>query len=510
MDFELKKQKLVSDELWQEVSSQQNIETEITLPDYCGDIKRILKCVLCPGITNISLTGENASATGKVSLKLIYVNDKDKIDCYESVEDLSAHAVVKNLPESPLLCARVKINYVNCRATSQRKISVEGNIAVIFRIYNQKETELIYKAQGNGIQCRERQVTYENLICRKEKVFDLGETAKVPQGKATVGKILCVSARASLDSKKVVADKLLIKGTFYTEVLYLSESEEGKTEKLAHSMPISQIVDVPGVDENSLCSVLLNVRQINVQRKADSSFQGSLLEIAAKCSASVKCSEVKKGEAIDDCYSTSHDIEAEYTICEFTSPVHSSDEQKSVISTLDMPSDVSSVLYIWCSDLSGKMKGKDDKAKADCSAVLCILYIDGKGMPAYAEKNADFEISCRLKEGYEHLRCFFDIQMRDIEWKITAKDKLEVKMKTGVIYNIYSSDSLRVLKDIKAVSQKKNDDNAALTLYFGSKGESLWDISKKYNTTRDAIRKENAIDGDVTDKDGMLLIPYVG
>ncbi len=510
MEFQLKKQKLICDELWEEISSQQNIETEITLPDYCGDIKRILKCVLRPGITNISLSGENATATGKVSLKLIYVNDKDKIDCYESAEDLSVYAVMKNLPENPLLCAEAKTNYVNCRATSQRKISIEGNIAVMFRAYGQKETYLAHKAEGQGIQCREKQVSYENLICRKEKIFDLGETAKVPQGKATVGKILGVSARATLESKKAVSDKLLIKGDLYTEVLYLSESEEGKTEKLTHSMPISQIIDIPGIDEKSLCSVVLNVRHINVQRKADSSSQGSLLEIAAKCSAMVKCSEVKTAEVADDCYSTSHDIESEYTIHEFTLPVHSADEQKTVTSTLDMPSDVSSVLNMWCSDLMGKMKGKGDKAEASCSAVLCILYTDGKGMPAYTEKNADFLIVCKLKDTYENLKCDFNIQMRDIEWKITAKDKLEVKMKPGVNYNIYACQSIRAVKDIKVLAEKKNDDDAALTLYFGSKDENLWDIAKKYNTTKAAIQNENALQGDVTEKDGMLLIPCVG
>lgn len=509
MEFQLKKQKLICDELCQEISSQQNIETEITLPDYCGDIKRILKCILRPGITNISLSGENAAATGKVSLKLIYVNDKDKIDCYESAEDLSVSAVVKDLPENPILCARAKTNYVNCRATSQRKISVEGNIAVIFRAYGQKEACLVSMADGKGVQCREKKVSYENLICRKEKVFDLGETAKVPQGKATVGKILGVSARATLESKKAVSDKLLIKGDLYTEVLYLSESEEGKTEKLTHSMPISQIIDIPGIDEKSLCNVILSVRQINVQRKADSSSQGSLLEIAAKCSAMVKCSEVKTAGVADDCYSTSHDIKSEYTIHDFALPVYSADEQKTAVSTLAMPSDVSSVLHIWCSDLTGKMKGKGDKAEANCSAVLCILYTDGKGTPTYAEKNADFTVSCKLKESYENLKCDFDIQMRDIEWKITAKDKLEVKMKTGVIYNIYACESVRAVKDIKVLAEKKNADDAALTLYFGSEGEDLWEIAKKYNTTKAAIQNENALQGDVTEKDGMILIPCV-
>lgn len=510
MDFKIKQQKLTCDELWHEISAQQNIETEITLPDYCSDIKRILKCILRPGINNISISGENVGATGKVSLKLIYVNEKDKIDCYEGSEDLSASAIVKDLPEGAQLSATAKVNYVNCRAVSQRKITVEGNIAVLFRIFTDKTKELPESAEGSGVQCRKKQMQYENLICRKEKVFDMGETAKVPQGKAPVGKILRVSSRATLDSKKAVADKLLIKGDLYTEILYLSEDEEGKVDKMIHSMPISQIIDMPGIEENSLCSVILKVRQISAQRKADSSSQGRLIEIAAKCSAAVKCSEIKTACVIDDCYSISHDIEGEYSLEEFTFPVHTMDEQKTVVCNVDMSSEVSNVLHIWCSDLSFDMKGKNDKATANCTATLGVLYLDSKGVPAFSEKNADFEINCKLKDSYEYLKCDLETQVRDIEWKITGKDKLEVKMKIGVLCNISSSESMRVIKNVRVLTEKKSADDTALTLYFCTKDEDLWDIAKKYNTTKEAIQAENSIAGDVTEKDDMILIPWVG
>lgn len=510
MDFELKKQKIMSDELCQELSTQQNIETAITLPDYCGDIKKILRCTFKPGIANLSLSGEMLSATGKVDIRLIYVNDADKIDCYESQLDLSVACAVKDLPENPVFAAYAKTNYVNCRATSQRKISVEGNVAVLFKVYCRKENSLVVSALGKGVQCRERKVSYENLIYRKEKVFDLGETAKVPQGKGTVGKILNVSARATLQSKKAVADKLLIKGDLYTDILYLSENEEGRVDKLTHSMPISQIIDMPGVDENSICNVNLEVRQIAVQRKADSSSQGTLIEIGAKCCAMVRCSNVMSVSIGDDCYSTAFDIKSDYTIQEFTCPVYSTHEQKTSTCVIDMPTDVSRVTDIWCSDLDCKTTAKGDKAKAACRVSLCILYLDSKNTPCFAEKNADYEINYKLKDAYENLKCECDLQIREIEWKITAKDKLELQIKTGVNLSVMRCESIRALKDIKILAEKKNTDDAALTLYFGSENEKLWDIAKKYNTTVEAIQKENAISGDATEKHGMLLIPCAG
>lgn len=511
MDFNMKKQKLTDDELWQEVSSQQSVETEITLPDYCSDIKRILKCIMTPGITNISVSGENVSVTGNVSIKLIYLGENDKIDCYEGNEDIKFFTVVKDMPDNAVVSVRAKPNYVNCRAVSQRKITAEGNMAVIFGIYRENTVLLPCDVQGAGIQCKRKTVEYEDLICRKEKVFDMGETAKIPQGKSPAGKLIRVSARAEVDSVKAVSDKLLIKGQLHTDILYLSESEEGRVEKLRHTMPISQIVDVPGIDENSRCRVLIGVRHISAVRKADSSSQGNMIDIAAKCCAVIRCSQVRELSVSDDCYSTSHDIKCDYTIRDFVRPVHHMNEQKTTLTVIDVPSgDIVSVLDIHCSDFSFELKGKDDNAKAKCSALLGILYLDSKGVASYTERNIDYDIDCKLKDSYEYLKCQGDIKLRGIEWKITAADKIEVRLKSGVMCDIYACESMRVISDINVLGEKeKNSDNTALTLYFASKDEELWDIAKRYNTTTEAIETENGIKGLFTEKDGMLLIPYV-
>ena len=79
---------------------------------------------------------------------------------------------------------------------------------------------------------------------------------------------------------------------------------------------------------------------------------------------------------------------------------------------------------------------------------------------------------------------------------------------TNIGNGFFSLGVEHVLK--KVLGEKKNADDAALTLYFCNKGEDLWDIAKKYNTTKEAVCLENSISGDVTEKDDMILIPWVG
>ena len=59
----------------------------------------------------------------------------------------------------------------------------------------------------------------------------------------------------------------------------------------------------------------------------------------------------------------------------------------------------------------------------------------------------------------------------------------------------------------ESIAKEKQTDYL-LKLYFAQKGEPVWDIAKRYNTSANAIFSENGMEeGDTAD--GMLLIPIV-
>ncbi|MBR5437553.1 MAG: LysM peptidoglycan-binding domain-containing protein, partial [Clostridia bacterium] len=49
----------------------------------------------------------------------------------------------------------------------------------------------------------------------------------------------------------------------------------------------------------------------------------------------------------------------------------------------------------------------------------------------------------------------------------------------------------------------------ALCIYYADKGERLWDIAKRYNTSEQLIREENGITTVRTEKETMIMIPCV-
>ena len=72
-----------------EIVYRQNIEhsidTDFTLPDYCPDISRVLKCRIKPRIISKAFNSSQITIDGNVSFNLIYADEENKICNYEWV-----------------------------------------------------------------------------------------------------------------------------------------------------------------------------------------------------------------------------------------------------------------------------------------------------------------------------------------------------------------------------------------------------------------------------------------
>lgn len=73
--FEVLRQAVCVNELIYEGSVEQSVDSDLTLPDYCPDILRILKCTVTPRVTGSQVSGERITVDGTVLVRLIYVGE---------------------------------------------------------------------------------------------------------------------------------------------------------------------------------------------------------------------------------------------------------------------------------------------------------------------------------------------------------------------------------------------------------------------------------------------------
>ena len=80
--------------------AEQLADVDLTLPDYCPDIEKILKCTLTPKIQSRTLSGGQLQIDGFCTVNVMYVESiKKSVRCCEQSVNFSQNFSVKDAPD---------------------------------------------------------------------------------------------------------------------------------------------------------------------------------------------------------------------------------------------------------------------------------------------------------------------------------------------------------------------------------------------------------------------------
>ncbi|MBQ7005729.1 MAG: DUF3794 domain-containing protein [Clostridia bacterium] len=509
MSFEIAKQEIRTGKKLYEISDGQRIEPEIVLPDYCKEIKKLLKCTFVPGIHSVNRSGERVTAKGTGVIRVLYLGEDDTVDVFDKSCDLASSVQMKDMPEDAVITAKQNVDFLNCRVTGQRKLSVSIGISTVFTCLCTRCEEIIGKPVQSELQTRHEKHLCETFYGFCEKTFDMSETVVLNSEHPSVGKIVSTDSFCKVESCKISSGKLLVKGEVIIDIHCLEENGVNRFHRVSHSMPVSQIIDIGDSDGDRSADVTLKVTQLMCSLKSDSSGKNRLVELSLRVSALVSLSAKKEIETVADCYCTGYEIETEYAPSEQLCPVRVIDESAHASGVVEFSDKVREILSVRCLEIAKDVDFSDEKAEISCSATLGIVHTDEKGIPAYCEKNLGFSFDFSVGKKCADPFGFFTVEPLSVEASV-SEDKAEVSLDYKVKGRVYCRIPGRILKKLKVCEDKPlADDGAALTLYFAQKGESLWEIAKSHNTTAELIRSENGLENASVTQEGMLLIPCV-
>lgn len=493
-----------------EVSDREKIENEINLPDYCQDIKKILRCSLVPGVHSVSISGERVSAKGSAVLRVIYLTEEDKADVFEKSYDLTPSVQMKDIEPGAAINAYSSVDFVNCRAVNQRKFSISAAVSTVFGCYSGKSQQYIKACENDMLQMKTEKVECENLLGIYSKNFEMSETVALNGENPSVGKIVSCLSRIENQSLKFSSGKLLVKADVITTVRYMPEGKDSSFHSFEHTMPLSQIVDVRELPDNAVCNADLVVNQVLSSVKADSSGANKLVELSLKIGALIKATEKKSCEFITDCYCTKGEVEACYEKPDMLCALRTVDEVGQAKAEIDMPTNVKEVLFSECVSISVNEKYTGDKADCDCNALIFIMYSDENGTPCCCEKNIDFKLSYSIIKKCNEPFGVFSVMPVYLTCSKESGDRVSFNLDYRVKGKIYFNPDMKILSDITVSDeQNRKSSDSALTLFYCDGGENLWEIAKSHNTTVDLIKDENGIDKETVEGKMMLLIPCI-
>ena len=512
MEYVLNKEALTTAEVVYDGCQEQPVDLDFSLPDYCPDIQRILKCQVVPCIHSRNFNGDSLEIEGRAAVRVLYLDPSGTgIRCCENTRAFSCSIALRQPAAGAVADAYARVEYVNCRATSPRRLDIHGAFSVCARVVKPSVCEFACGIEGEDVQQRKRAVRTSRAAGFCQQVFPLAETLEIGGGKPPAETVLRTGLTVSAQDHKVVADKLIVKGEACLKVLYAAGLDAPEPEVMEYLIPYSQMLDCGGVTEQCLCDISLRVMDVSVEPKADPSGENTLLQLEAHVSAVVEAYEEAEVEMVTDAYSTRYELVME----EKKRPVDALLEVDSGYAAQKAVFDVgeggiSRVLDLWNEVGAVSAEAGNGQLDYEGKINLCLLAADLNGTPFYLERMVDFSAQRDLRRPAEgRLRCAAGLRVANLSYRITGANSLEVKADLELKAAVYRRDSFSILTQVSADEERPRgkDPAAALTLYYADEGESVWDIARAYCTSVEAVMEENELSGETVGARGMLLIP---
>ena len=480
-------------------------DLDVQLPDYMPDIHRILHCAVTPQIQSIQTAGERIAAEGTGQMRVLYCSEDGSAHVWEQ-----SFPIRRTAPETLRngdMSVFASTEYVNCRASGQRRCTVNGSVSIRFRTVSRKEIPIPTASDNAGLQMQTEPLQALSMTSCAEKSFVMSEVAEL-KDEAPIGGILFTRTILRVDSTKAVQDKILVKGEAVTQAQYLSATDGNSIGSFTHSMPVNQVLEAVGVSDTDSLDVSLRVLSSMSVPKADGNGENRLLEITLQIAASVRCFAQIGTQTIRDAYSTKETLVPQYGELELLSGCSRWQDTIHVHEKVDAAgSGLQTVMTACVQDIQSDCVTRDGMALVQCTVVLGVLGRNAEGALIWAEKPFSFVCRKALDTDAGIFACNPNVCLTKCTASAADDGMLDVQAEGFIDGMLYTGNMIRCLTSATVEPFAADQDPAALTIYFADAGERVWDIARRYRTTVHAVSQENELSEDAVPERRMLIIP---
>ncbi len=508
MDCTLIRRTVLLNDTVYEGSSELPVDAELTLPDYCADIGKILKCRAMPKVTSRLLRGDGLTVEGITRITVLYSDGKNaSLCCYEYEIPFSAAYKLHEIPANAKATAWIKPEYINCRAVSQRKLDIHGAFTVCAKVMASTETEIASGAEGAGVKVRCDKCNISSLAGAAQSAFTVSEALEIADDKASVGSIIRNDARVKITECKAITNKLIVKGEATLELVYCGESGEG-VQHMNYTLDFNEFIDVPGIDDECKWDISAECTGVDIGLRTDSNGEYRRMNADIHVFADVKAYKDIVADIVSDAYSVEYELETERRPLKFTrycGEVHDTVTAPLLIETGETL--FSAIDDVKCEVTDCKMTAGDGRANVRGAVSVSIIGRDMEGACAYCEKLMEFASESVM--GFEVFSPRFEerVSVAGCSYVITGSGKPEVRLNLSIGAAVYDEVNISAICDVKPdESRPKMLGDASVVMYCAEAGEELWDIARAHNSSVETIMSDNDLESEILEHNTRLLI----
>lgn len=480
---------------------EDNVENDIRLADYYPDVERILKVDNLPQITSKKITGDKLYVDGTLLTRVYYVSENSVI--LNSVTVSKMFSKTFDLPYNVNGSANAEvtaiIQYKNARLINPRKIELTASIGISVKVTEAKDTEFLTDITCEGMELYRKEMSADSYIGCCERVQRINEELAVPETKPPISHILKTTAVAVINDVNAISNKVIMKGDLKVLIIYMAE-EGTVPERMEYQIPITQIVDLEGIDENSKLCARMNVDEHKLELLPTPTGDIRGIKVEAQITSAICGYNEKSVTLCTDVFSTCDEISVVKNPVRVTRLIQNGIASSIVKETLEFSkSEVKQIFDVWgVFNLIDKEESADKiTVKANLCVTVMAFDLEDKLCCVDSDIPVTYEIPVReeLRNGSADVFA----NLLSVGYTISGESYIDIRAEVSYTYSVFDTSEENALCNIQKEGDKITE-NLPLTVYFATEGEKVWDIAKNHNASVLSIMEDNNLEGEIIKK----------
>ncbi|AYO29272.1 DUF3794 domain-containing protein [Biomaibacter acetigenes] len=525
MGVQLTKELVRVDQVVGEDKAQSVVEGIITLPNGKPDIQQVISvdATLNTESLETDIIENKVIVEGKIDVNAMYVGavpeGTQPVHFVEGTVDFSFFVKIPGAKKNMDVRVKAKIEHIQFSFDPNRPREIKVRIIVEFfvKVTKRVEIEIVVDATGPAdLQVLKKSLRIEDVVGEASAQNIVKSDVSVPDNKPDILEIIKVEGKARETETKIIDDKIIIEGVLEVSVLYVASVPAGEFQQPVHFMevevPFTQFVEIPGAKEGMAKLVKVEVEHIRGRRK-----DARTVTVEAILKIKAKVFETKILNVVVDIFSPSEKLEVEKTLLKVDQVIGEAENEIVVKEVLTVPDEKPPIEQIYRTKAKATVTESriiDDKVIVEGTLTLETLYVaDVTGIPGaplqplhFMEHEVPFTTFVEIPGAKENMTLDFDVNVEHVSSKVDPNDprRFEVRAVLGLRAKVTQMVQIEVVVNVvepeeeekeeeKKEKEKKEEEKPSMTIYIVQKGDTLWNIAKRYNVTVDSIVKANNI-----------------
>ncbi|MDR5659136.1 DUF3794 domain-containing protein [Serpentinicella sp. ANB-PHB4] len=483
--------------------AQAIVEGDIIVPDAKPDITRILTVDGMIHIKKKEVKENSLDVEGVIHFKILYASDSGDEPLYniDSITEFNQKIEIPGL-NSEMDCEVISdIEHIDYTINNDRKIGVKAVINLDGKGLYQQDVEITKDVENlEDIELLKETIQYTSLIGSNTSETLVKDAFELEDEMPGIKEVLNWNGKVFSRETKVTDGKVIVGGTLYLDLLYIADDEEDTLNVMKKEIPFTHFVEVTNAYSDMQCKVEMNIEELNTEVKENIQGVKKIVEVESVVKLKAKVMELQEKEVLVDAYSPTQPLKAEKNEIVYNQALGMSKSNITVKETLQIPAEkppINKVLSVQTKSILTDYTVSSGKVVVEGVLEAIMLYTaEDNYQPIYSYvQEIPFKQSVDISNLTEDAKVNLDLFTQEVEFSQINGQQVDVKANVLVNCDAYCNKKVEVIVSAEeAEVEESSAERSSLTICFFQKGDSLWQLAKKYNTTVKQIMETNNIE----------------